>query len=163
MSRRALQAFFAQSIADARSAGLLLSLHLKATMMKVSDPIMFGHAVREYYRDVFEKHAALFEMLGVDPDNGVGDVYSKIQDLPPAQRADIEADIKAVYASRPPLAMVDSNKGITNLRAERRHHRRVDACGYPRIRAHVGAGRRTARYRGDDPRSLLRRDLPGRH
>ena len=115
MSRRALQAFFAQSIADARSAGLLLSLHLKATMMKVSDPIMFGHAVREYYRDVFEKHAALFETLGVDPDNGVGDVYSKIKDLPPAQRADIEADIKAVYASRPPLAMVDSNKGITNL------------------------------------------------
>src|SRR5687768_677337 len=115
MSRRALREFFAQSIADARSAGLLLSLHLKATMMKVSDPIMFGHAVREYYKDVFEKHAALFDTLGVDPDNGVGDVYSKIQDLPPAQRADIEADIKAVYASRPPLAMVDSNKGITNL------------------------------------------------
>src|SRR5687768_485456 len=115
MSRRALQAFFAQSIADAGSAGLLLSLHLKATMMKVSDPIMFGHAVREYYKDVFDKHGALFETLGIDPDNGIGDVYSKIQDLPPAQRAGIETDIKAVYASRPPLAMVDSNRGITNL------------------------------------------------
>jgi isocitrate dehydrogenase len=115
MSRRALQAFFAQSIADARSAGLLLSLHLKATMMKVSDPIMFGHAVREYYRDVFEKHAAAFETLGVDADNGIGDVYSKIQDLPAAQRAAIEHDIKAVYALRPPLAMVDSSRGITNL------------------------------------------------
>jgi isocitrate dehydrogenase len=115
MSRRALQAFFAQSIADAGAAGLLLSLHLKATMMKVSDPIMFGHAVREYYRDVFEKHAGVFETLGVDPDNGIGDVYSKIQSLPPAQRAGIEADIKAVYASRPPLAMVDSSRGITNL------------------------------------------------
>ena len=115
MSRRALQAFFAQSIADAGAAGLLLSLHLKATMMKVSDPIMFGHAVREYYKDVFDKHGALFETLGIDQDNGIGDVYSKIQDLPRAQRAQIEADITAVYASRPPLAMVDSNRGITNL------------------------------------------------
>ena len=115
MSRRALRAFFAQSIADAGSAGLLLSLHLKATMMKVSDPIMFGHAVREYYKDVFDKHGALFETLGIDQDNGIGDVYSKIQDLPRAQRAQIEADITAVYASRPPLAMVDSNRGITNL------------------------------------------------
>ena len=115
MSRRALQAFFAQSIAGARDAGLLLSLHLKATMMKVSDPIMFGHAVREYYTDVFEKHAAVFDTLGVDADNGIGDVYSKIQDLPASQRTEIENDIKAVYASRPPLAMVDSSRGITNL------------------------------------------------
>ena len=115
MSRRALQAFFAQSIADARESGLLLSLHLKATMMKVSDPIMFGHAVRAYYQDVFEKHAATFATLGVDANNGIGDVYSKIQDLPAAQRTDIENDIKAVYTSRPPLAMVDSSKGITNL------------------------------------------------
>ena len=115
MSRRALQAFYAQAVADAKSEGLLLSLHLKATMMKVSDPIMFGHAVREYYGDVFEKHTALFESLGVDPDNGIGDVFSKIQALPPAQRAGVEADIDAVYATRPPLAMVDSGKGITNL------------------------------------------------
>jgi isocitrate dehydrogenase len=115
MSRRALQAFFAQSIADARETGLLLSLHLKATMMKVSDPIMFGHAVRAYYRDVFETHAATFDTLGVDANNGIGDVYSKIQDLPAAQRTEIENDIKAVYTSRPPLAMVDSSKGLTNL------------------------------------------------
>jgi isocitrate dehydrogenase len=115
MSRRALTEFFDAEIADARARGVLLSLHLKATMMKVSDPIMFGHAVRAYYRDVFEKHAAVFETLGVDPDNGIGDVYAKIQSLPPAQRAAIEADIQAVYATRPALAMVDSSRGITNL------------------------------------------------
>ncbi len=115
MSRRALQAFFAQAIADAKAANLLLSLHLKATMMKVSDPIMFGHAVRAYYDAVFQKHAAVLQSLGVDPDNGIGDVYSKIQNLPADQRAAIEADIAAVYATRPPLAMVDSGKGITNL------------------------------------------------
>ena len=115
MSRRALQTFFAKSIDDARAEGILLSLHLKATMMKVSDPIMFGHAVREYYKDVFEKHDAVFQSLGVDPDNGIGDVYGKIQGLPPDQRAAIESDITAVYATRPPLAMVDSSKGITNL------------------------------------------------
>ena len=115
MSRRALQAFFAEAIADAKATGLLLSLHLKATMMKVSDPIMFGHAVREYYKDVFEKHAAVFQTLGVDPDNGIGDAYAKIQSLPSNQRAVIEADLNAVYATRPPLAMVDSSRGITNL------------------------------------------------
>ena len=115
MSRRALTEFFASEIADAKAKGVLLSLHLKATMMKVSDPIMFGHAVRAYYKDVFDKHAATFETLGVDPDNGIGDVYAKIQKLPADQRAAIEADIQAVYASRPPLAMVDSSKGITNL------------------------------------------------
>jgi isocitrate dehydrogenase len=115
MSRRALTEFFDKEIADARATGVLLSLHLKATMMKVSDPIMFGHAVRAYYKDVFDKHAATFDTLGVDPDNGIGDVYAKIQKLPADRRAAIEADIQAVYASRPPLAMVDSSKGITNL------------------------------------------------
>jgi isocitrate dehydrogenase len=84
-------------------------------MMKVSDPIMFGHAVRAYYKDVFDKHAATFDQLGVDPDNGIGDVYAKIQKLPADQRAAIEADLQAVYTKRPPLAMVDSSKGITNL------------------------------------------------
>jgi isocitrate dehydrogenase len=115
MSRSALQDFYAKAIADARSSGVLLSLHLKATMMKVSDPIMFGHAVRAYYGDVFDKHAAVFDTLGVDADNGIGDVYTKIQSLPPALRSAIEADIQAVYATRPPLAMVDSSRGITNL------------------------------------------------
>ncbi|MGE0703388.1 MAG: NADP-dependent isocitrate dehydrogenase [Vicinamibacterales bacterium] len=115
MSRRALTEFFAKEIDAAKAQGVLLSLHLKATMMKVSDPIIFGHAVRAYYRDVFEKYAAVFETIGVDPDNGLGDVYAKIQTLPQEQRAAIEADIKAVYTTRPALAMVDSSRGITNL------------------------------------------------
>jgi len=110
-----LRDFFARETDKAMDEGVLLSLHLKATMMKVSDPIMFGHAVTVYYKDVFDKHASLFEKLGVDPDNGLGDVYAKIADLPEPERAAIEADIQAVYASRPPLAMVDSDKGITNL------------------------------------------------
>ena len=115
MSRKALRAFFEEQAQDAKAQGLLLSLHLKATMMKVSDPIMFGHAVSVYYKDVFEKHAEIFKKLGVDTRNGLGDVYAKIASLPEAQRAEIEADIQAVYASRPELAMVDSDKGITNL------------------------------------------------
>ena len=115
MSCAALRNFFAREIDAARGEGVLLSLHLKATMMKVSDPIMFGHAVTVYYKDVFEKHAALFESIGVDADNGVGDVYAKIADLPETQRAEVEADLAATYESRPELAMVDSDKGITNL------------------------------------------------
>jgi isocitrate dehydrogenase len=115
MNCSALREFFARSTDAARAEGVLLSLHLKATMMKVSDPIMFGHAVTIYYKDVFEKHAALFATIGVDANNGIGDVYAKIADLPAAQRADVEADIAAVYKTRPALAMVDSDKGITNL------------------------------------------------
>ena len=115
MSCRALKAFYARQIEDAKERGVLLSLHLKATMMKVSDPIMFGHAVTVFYQDVFDKYAALFQELGVEPNNGIGDVYAKIEGLPAADKAAIEADIEAVYASHPPLAMVDSDKGITNL------------------------------------------------
>jgi isocitrate dehydrogenase len=115
MSIAALQAFYTKAIDEAKAEGVLLSLHLKATMMKVSDPIMFGHAVRAYYQDVFEKHAATFDSLGVSPNNGIGDAYAKIKSLPADQRAAIEADLQSVYASRPPLAMVDSSKGITNL------------------------------------------------
>ncbi len=115
MSRKALRRFYQQQIEAAKNAGVLLSLHLKATMMKVSDPIMFGHAVTVYFQDVFDKHAAVFEELGVDPRNGLGDVYAKIRSLPDAQRAEIEADIQAVYDTRPELAMVDSDRGITNL------------------------------------------------
>ena len=115
MNRNALRAFFAKATEQAKDEGVLLSLHLKATMMKVSDPIMFGHAVTVYYKDVFEKHADLFADIGVDPNNGIGDVYSRIADLPAAKKAEVEADIQAVYASRPPLAMVNSDKGITNL------------------------------------------------
>lgn len=115
MNIRSLRQFFADQIADAKASGILLSLHLKATMMKVSDPVMFGHAVTVFYKDVFDKYAALIKELGVNVNNGLGDLYVKIKNLPDAQRAEIEADIQAVYATRPALAMVDSDKGITNL------------------------------------------------
>lgn len=115
LNRRALRAFYEEQMADAKKQGVLLSLHLKATMMKISDPIMFGHAVTVYYKDVFDKHAALIKELGVNVNNGLGDLYTKIVKLPEAQRAEIEADIQAVYKTRPELAMVNSDKGITNL------------------------------------------------
>jgi len=115
MSAKALRAFYAEQIEAAKKEGLLLSLHLKATMMKISDPVMFGHAVSVFYKDVFEKHAAVIKELGVNTANGLGDLYAKIQALPEAKRAEIEADIQSVYAGRPALAMVDSDKGITNL------------------------------------------------
>ncbi|WP_257326380.1 NADP-dependent isocitrate dehydrogenase [Pseudoalteromonas rhizosphaerae] len=110
-----LQAFLAAEIDAAKEKGILFSLHMKATMMKVSDPIIFGHAVKVFYKDVFAKHGALFAELGVDVNNGLGDVYAKIQTLDDAKRAEIEADIDAVYATRPAIAMVDSDRGITNL------------------------------------------------
>ncbi|WP_076536247.1 NADP-dependent isocitrate dehydrogenase [Shewanella sp. UCD-KL21] len=115
MSNKALVAFYEREIEAAKSKDVLLSLHLKATMMKVSDPILFGHAVKVFFKDVFDKHQVLFDELGVDVNNGFGDVYAKIATLPEAQRTEIEADIAAVYAKRPALAMVDSDKGITNL------------------------------------------------
>ena len=115
MSVKALRKFYADQIDLARKDGVLLSLHLKATMMKVSDPVMFGHAVTVFYKDVFEKHAAALKQAGVNPNLGLGDLYKKIQSLPADKRAEIEADIQAVYATRPALAMVDSDKGITNL------------------------------------------------
>ncbi|MHB8121904.1 MAG: NADP-dependent isocitrate dehydrogenase, partial [Desulfuromonadaceae bacterium] len=117
MSAKALRVFIAEQIEDAKAKGVLFSVHLKATMMKISDPIMFGHFVSVFYKDVFEKHAATFKELGVNPDLGMGDLYVKISKLPEAKKAEIEADIQAVYAKRPPLAMVDSDKGITNLHA----------------------------------------------
>jgi isocitrate dehydrogenase len=115
MSVSALRNFIEEQIADAKAKGILFSVHLKATMMKVSDPIMFGHFVSVYFKDVFTKHAAVFEKLGVNPDLGLGDLSLKIKTLPEAQCKEIEADIQAVYKTRPPLAMVDSAKGITNL------------------------------------------------
>jgi isocitrate dehydrogenase len=115
MNVRALRKFYEEQIEDAKKNGLLLSLHLKATMMKVSDPIMFGHAVSVFYKDVFRKHAAALKEAGVNPNLGLGDLYAKIKSLPEAKRAEIEADIQAVYKSRPALAMVDSDRGITNL------------------------------------------------
>jgi isocitrate dehydrogenase len=115
MSKRALRQFIEEQIEDSKKQGVLFSLHMKATMMKVSDPKIFGHAVTVYYKDVFEKHAETFKKLGVDPDNGLGDLYAKIKALPDDQRKAIEADIQAVYQKRPPMAMVNSDKGITNL------------------------------------------------
>ena len=116
MSCRALRAFYAEQIAEAKKEpGVLLSLHLKATMMKISDPIMFGHAVSVYFKDVLDKHAATFKELGVNLNNGFGDLLAKIATLPEAKRAEIEADIQACYKSQPQLAMVNSDKGITNL------------------------------------------------
>ena len=115
MSKKALVEFFTAETEKAKAENVLLSLHLKATMMKVSDPIMFGHAVKVFYQDVFAKHGTTFDQLGVDADNGIGDVYAKIGRLSAEKRAEIEADIQAVYATRPELAMVDSDKGITNL------------------------------------------------
>jgi isocitrate dehydrogenase len=115
MSAEKLQAFFAKEISAAKTEGILLSLHLKATMMKVSDPIMFGIAVKVFFKSVFDKHADTFKTLGVDVSNGFGDVIAKIADLPADKRAQIEADIQAAYSARPELAMVNSDKGITNL------------------------------------------------
>lgn len=115
MSRKALVAFLERQIAEARSQGTLFSLHLKATMMKVSDPIIFGHAVRAYFKPVFERHAGTLARLGVDPNNGFGDLVAKIAALPEAERKAIENDIQAVYAAGPAIAMVDSDRGITNL------------------------------------------------
>lgn len=115
MSVKALRSFLEEQIEDAKSKGVLFSLHMKATMMKISDPKIFGHAVTVYYKDVFTKHGETFKKLGVDPDNGLGDVYAKIKALPDDQRKAIEADIQAVYQKRPPMAMVNSDKGITNL------------------------------------------------
>jgi isocitrate dehydrogenase len=115
MSLSKLKSFYAQEIQDAKAEGVLFSVHLKATMMKVSDPILFGGVVYEYYKEVFDKYADLFEELNINPNNGVGDLEKKIATLPADQKAAIEADIKAVYEKNPPMAMVNSDKGITNL------------------------------------------------
>jgi isocitrate dehydrogenase len=115
MSKQALVAFYEQQVARAKADGVLFSLHLKATMMKVSDPILFGHAVRVFLAPFVQKHAAALAQLGVDLDNGIGDLVEKLGKLPEAQRAAIEADLKAAYAAGPGVAMVDSNNGITNL------------------------------------------------
>ncbi len=115
MSSKALDTFYEKEIKSAKEQGVLLSLHLKATMMKVSDPIMFGKAVKVFYKDVFDKHKQLFDELGVNPNNGLGNVYEKISTLPEQKRKEIEEDINALYKTRPELAMVNSDKGITNL------------------------------------------------
>ncbi|MBO6278657.1 MAG: NADP-dependent isocitrate dehydrogenase [Pseudomonas sp.] len=115
MSKKALREFVAAEIEDAKKQGVLFSVHLKATMMKVSDPIMFGQIVAEFYKDALEKHADVLKEIGFNLNNGIGDLYARIKALPAEKQAEIEADIEAVYANRPALAMVNSDKGITNL------------------------------------------------
>ena len=115
MSKKALLAFLSEQVEDARKTGVLFSLHMKATMMKVSDPIIFGHAVRVFFADLFAKHGDTFDALGVDVNNGLGDLVGKLSNLPADQKSAIEADLAAALAAGPDLAMVDSDKGITNL------------------------------------------------
>jgi isocitrate dehydrogenase len=115
MNRNALRAFFAVQLEAAKKDDVLFSLHVKTTMMKISDPIIFGHCVSVFFADVFEKHGATLTRLGVDPDNGVADMLTRIETLPEAEKAAIKADIQATYAKRPGLAMVNSERGITNL------------------------------------------------
>ena len=115
MNVRKLREFYTTQIEESHKDGMLLSLHLKATMMKVSDPVLFGHAVSIFYSELFEKHRELFEQIGINPNNGLGDVSSKIENLPQDQQNQIKQDIDSIYQKRPELAMVDSDKGITNL------------------------------------------------
>jgi isocitrate dehydrogenase len=115
MSRNDLREFLEEQIEDAKKKDVLFSVHLKATMMKVSDPIIFGHVVSVFFKDVFEKHASTFKELGISPNNGLGDLYAKIKNIPEDKRIEIESDIQATYEKRPRLAMVNSDKGITNL------------------------------------------------
>ena len=115
MRKRALVSFLAEQVRDARDTGVLFSLHMKATMMKVSDPIIFGHGVKAYFSELFEKHGASFEAIGVDVNNGFGDLIGRLSELPDSKRVEVEADIKAAYTAGPGLAMVNSDKGITNL------------------------------------------------
>lgn len=115
MSKKALCAFFDEQIEDAKNTGMLFSLHVKATMMKVSHPIVFGHAVRCFYRELFEKHGDVLEKIGANPNNGLSNIYQKIEELPISQRLEIESTIRACYLHRPELAMVDSDRGISNL------------------------------------------------
>jgi isocitrate dehydrogenase len=114
-SKRSLRAFLEEQVEDAKKKDILFSVHLKATMMKVSDPIIFGHVVSVFFKEVFEKHASTFKELGVSPNNGLGDLYAKIKNLPDDKRKEIENDIQACYEKGPKLAMVNSDKGITNL------------------------------------------------
>ena len=111
MSKKALCEFYEEQMEDARETGVMFSLHVKATMMKISHPIVFGHAVKVFYKDLFTKYGDLFEKLGVHPNNGISSVYDKIQSLPGSFREEIEHDIHACYQHRPELAMVDSAKG----------------------------------------------------
>ena len=163
MSSAALVSFLEAQIEDAKKQGVLFSIHLKATMMKISDPIIFGYAVRTFFRDVFDKHAAVFKEIGVDPNNGLGDLYAAIRRLPQAKQTEIAADIEACYVKRPALAMVNSDKGITNLHVP--SDVIIDASIPPMIRDSGQMWGRTAssaRRRRSSPTTATRRCIARR-
>ncbi|MDP7161856.1 MAG: NADP-dependent isocitrate dehydrogenase, partial [Dehalococcoidia bacterium] len=115
MSVKVLREFMDREITEAKEQGVLFSLHMKATMMKVSDPIIFGHCVSVFYADIFDKHAETLKSVGIEPNNGIGDLYAKLEELPADEQAAIKTDIETLYSERPALAMVNSDLGITNL------------------------------------------------
>ena len=158
MSAKALREFMAREVAEAREQGVLFSLHMKATMMKVSDPIIFGHCVSVFFAPVLEKHAAALESIGFEPNNGIGDLYAKLDELPADQQAAIKAGHR--HAVRRAAGVGDGrfrSRHHQSARAERYHHRCLDARNDPHLWPHVGAGRPAVRYQGGDPRSQLRR------
>ncbi len=164
MSRKALRAFYAEQIEAAKKEGVLFSLHVKATMMKIADPIVFGHVVSVFFKDVIDKHAATLKRLGVNLNNGFGDLLTKIETLPEAEKKAIKDDIAAEYAKRPGLAMVNSDKGITCLHVP--SDVIVDAsmpAMIREVRPHVGRRRQAARRQGRDPGSRLRDVVSGDH
>ncbi len=164
MNAKALRAFFAAQMDAAKKDDILFSLHVKTTMMKISDPIIFGHCVSVFFADVFEKHGATLKRLGVDPDLGVGEMMNKIETLPEAEKAAIKADIQAAYAKRPGLAMVNSDKGITNLHVP--SDVIIDASIPAMIRESGkmwGADGKLHDYHRRGSRPLLLDVVPGRH
>ena len=160
MSKRALRQFLEEQIEDSKKQGVLFSLHMKATMMKISDPKIFGHAVTVYYKDVFEKHGETLKKLGVDPDNGLGDLYAKIKALPDDQRK--------VDRSRYPRGLQEAashgdgefgQRDHQSARAQRHHYRCFHTAGHSRLGENVESGRQAARYQGGHPRRQLRAGL----
>ena len=150
-------AFLGEQVSDALQAGVLFSLHMKATMMKVSDPIIFGHAVRVFFADVFSKHAATLDELGANPNHGFAEILERIETLPGEERTAIEADIQAAYAERPRLGDGQLRQGHhESPRSERHHHRRLDARHDSHVRPDVERGRKPARHQGGHPRQQLR-------
>ena len=156
MSAKALSKFLKGEIADAKEKGILFSVHLKATMMKVSDPILFGHVVKAFLEPVFAKHGETLKNAGVDPDYGLADLYAKVETLPGDVKGEVEADIKAALDAGPDMYMVNSDKGITNLHVLLRRDRRCLHAGpYPRRWQGLGPGRQGARHQVRDPGFIL--------
>ncbi len=164
MSKKALCDFYEEQMEDAYKTGVMFSLHVKATMMKVSHPIVFGHAVKVFYKDAFAKHQKLFDELGVNVNNGLSDLYNKIETLPASQRDEIIEDLHACHEHRPELAMVDSARGISNFHSPSRRDRgRIDARDDPGGRQDVRRRRETQGHQGGQPGVHLLPHLPGDH